>query len=190
MDKFSFAILFTVLSTTPLSVLSVGVAPVVTAVSDDAVSVITPLGRSQVIRASHPVSKDDVSFEDVNLDGYTDIKVSKYAGNVEKFYDVYLFNAKTNRYVLSKEFSNIPCVESDRKTRQVIGACFHASACENWIERYSVDRLNQLHLQSREGTYCDPSTGNAFSYVDFFKNGKRISSTSKPLYAKDHDNHR
>lgn len=188
MKKFVPIALFAALSATPFSVLSVGVTPIVTAVSDDAVFVITPLGQSQVLHASHPVSKDDISFEDLNFDGYMDIKIFRSAGNVEKFYDVYLFNSTTKKYELSKDFSNIPCVAADQKTHQVVGACFHTSACENWIERYSIDRLNRLHLRSKEGTYCDPSTGDAFTYVDLFKNGKRISSKSTPLHNDDHRN--
>jgi hypothetical protein len=186
MKKLFFIIFFSELSAIPLSVIPAGVKPIVTSVSDETILVITPLGQSQALHVSHPVSKYDISFEDLNFDGYQDIKVFRSAGNVEKFYDVYLFNPTTKKYVLSKDFSNVPCVEADQKTRQVLGVCFHASACENWIERYSVDRLNRLHLRSKEGTYCDPSTGNAFSYVDLFKNGKRISSKSTPLHNDDH----
>ncbi|WP_419468950.1 XAC2610-related protein [Burkholderia diffusa] len=150
---------------------------------------ITLPGQSQVLHVSHPVSKDDISYDDLNFDGYIDIKVFRSAGNVEKFYDVYLFDAVTKRYELSKDFSNVPCIAADPKVRQVIGACFHTSACENWIERYSVDRLNRLHLRSRLGTYCDPSTGDAFSYIDLFRNGKRISTKSTRLH-NDRENDR
>ncbi|WP_155646107.1 XAC2610-related protein [Burkholderia diffusa] len=183
----SIALLVTLFATS-FSAVSTGVASIVAEVSDDAVFVITPLGQSQVLHVSHPISKDDISYEDLNFDGYIDIKVFRSAGNVEKFYDVYLFDLVTKRYELSKDFSNVPCVAADPKVRQIIGACFHTSACENWIERYSVDRLNRLHLRSRQGTYCDPSTGDAFSYVDLFRNGKRISSKSTRLHTGGEDN--
>jgi hypothetical protein len=120
-------------------------------------------------------------FEDLNFDGHADIKIFKSAGNVEKIYDVYLYNPRTRKYEFNEDFSNIPCIEADRKSRQVIGQCFHASACENWTERYSVDRTNRLHLRRRTGTYCDPSSGAAFSYVDIFKDDKQISSKITPL---------
>lgn len=189
MNKIISIALFVTLLATSFSVESTEGASIVTEVSDDAVFVITPPGQSQVLHVSHPVSKDDISYEDLNFDGYIDIKVFRSAGNVEKFYDVYLFDAVAKRYELSKDFSNVPCVAADPKVRQVIGACFHTSACENWIERYSVDRLNRLHLRSRQGTYCDPSTGDAFSYIDLFRNGKHISTKSTRLH-NDRENNR
>lgn len=188
MNKLISIALFVTFSVSSFSVVFAGGTSIVKKVLGDAVFVINPLGQSQVIHVSHPVSKDDISYEDLNFDGYMDIKVLASAGNVEKFYDVYLFNAKTKRYELSKEFSNVPCVAVDPKVRQVIGTCFHTSACENWIERYSVDHLNRLHLRSRQGTYCDPSTGDAFSYIDLFRNGKHISSKSTQLYTDGEKN--
>ncbi|WP_155623897.1 XAC2610-related protein [Burkholderia territorii] len=189
MNKLLSIALFVTLFATSFSGVSKDVASIVAEVSDDAVFVITPLGQSQALHVSQPISKNDISYEDLNFDGYIDIKVFRSAGNVEKFYDVYLFNAVTKRYEFSKDFSNVPCVAADPKVRQVIGACFHTSACENWIERYSVDRLNRLHLRSKQGTYCDPSTGDSFSYIDLFRNGKRISSKSTRLH-NDGENNR
>lgn len=182
MNKLISVALFVTFLVSLFSTVCAGEASIVTEVSDGAVFVITPLGQSQVLHVPHPASKDDIAYEDLNFDGYIDIKVFRSAGNVEKFYDVYLFDAVTKRYELSKDFSDVPCVAADPKVRQVIGACFHTSACENWIERYSVDRLNRLHLRSRQGTYCDSSTGDAFSYIDLFRNGKRISTKSSRLH--------
>ncbi|MGU7841915.1 XAC2610-related protein [Burkholderia sp. AW33-5] len=189
MNKLISVALYVTFFVNLFSTVCAGEASIVTEVSDGAVFVITPLGQSQVLHVSHPASKDDIAYEDLNFDGYIDIKVFRSAGNIEKFYDVYLFDPVTKRYKLSKDFSNVPCVASDPKVRQVIGACFHISACENWIERYSVDRLNRLHLRSKEGTYCDPSTGDSFSYIDLFRNGKRISSKSTRLH-NDGENNR
>jgi hypothetical protein len=163
--------------TTPISYISGGV-----------LSVTTPSGAVQKILANHPISATDVSFEDLNFDGYPDIKVFNSAGNVERFYSVYLYDPKSKTYQFDSGFSKIPCVEADRETHEVVGACFHASACENWVERYSVDRRNRLSLLSRKGTYCNPSTGESFSYDDRFKNGRRISSKTTQLHSDEDRN--
>ena len=170
----------------PYFAMSAGIAPTATVVPmSGMVTLTTPFGQHQKISVSHAISEHDISFEDLNFDGYLDLKILNAEGNVQKFYDVHLFNPKTKQYEMARDFSNIPCVMADSKIRQLVGQCFHASACENWIERYVVDRRNQLHLVSREGTYCDPSSGASFSYVDRFENGRRISSRSTPLHRGD-----
>lgn len=150
--------------------------------------VTTPSGAVQRIHSAHPISTGDVSFEDLNFDGYADIKVLNSAGNVQTFYSVYLYDPRSNIYRFDSRLSKIPCVEADKNTHEVVGACFHASACENWIERYSVDRRNRLALLSRQGTYCNPSTGESFSYDDRFKNGRRISSKTEQLHSDEDRN--
>jgi len=149
--------------------------------SGSSLSVTTPLGVVQKIHAARSILASDVSFEDLNFDGYADIKIFSSAGNVERFYSVYLYDPRSKTYRLDSGFSKVPCVGADKNTHEVVGACFHASACENWVERYSVDQRNRLTLVSRKGTYCNPSTGESFSYDDVFKNGRRISSRTTQL---------
>lgn len=151
-------------------------------------TVTTPSGVKQKIHAAHPIATGNSSFEDLNFDGRADIKILNSAGNVERFYSVYLYDPRSKTYRLDSGFSKVPCVEADKNTHEVVGACFHASACENWVERYSVDQRNRLTLVSRKGTYCNPSTGESFSYDDRFKNGRRISSRTTQLRSDEDHN--
>lgn len=151
-------------------------------------TVTTPSGVKQKIHTGHPISARDVSFEDLNFDRHADIKVLNLAGNVQRFYSVYLYDPRSNIYRFDSGFSKVPCVGTEKDTHEVVGACFHASACENWVERYSVDRRNRLTLLSRKGTYCNPSTGESFSYDDRFENGRRISSKTTQLHADEDRN--
>ncbi|WP_233869607.1 XAC2610-related protein [Paraburkholderia adhaesiva] len=139
----------------------------------------TPAGRDQVISFDHDISYFDVILENLTFGRYIDIKVMDSEGSSQKFYKVYLYNHVDGIYIYSKELSDIPCLQADHKRKELVGACFHESACENWTERYKITKLGKLSLVERAGTYCDP-TGQAYAYTDKFKNGKRISSTIKP----------
>jgi hypothetical protein len=165
-----------------------GVTTPIFSTSGTLLVVTTPYGVVQKIHTAHPISAGDVSFEDLNFDGYADIKVFKSAGNVRRFYSVYLYDPRSKIYRFDGGFSKVPCVEADKENHEVVGACFHTSACENWVERYSVDRRNRLILLSRKGTYCNPSTGESFSYDDRFKNGRRISSKTTQLQSDEDRN--
>jgi hypothetical protein len=156
-------------------------APSLRAISDRSFEVTTPLNSNQIITLQNHIKVTDISFDDFNFDGYIDLKIVRSGGNVEKFYDVYLFDLNTKSYVFNQEISAIPCPATDQKLREVIAECFHASACENWTERYSIDRHNHLHLLVREGSYCNPATGEGYHYIDTFRNGKRTSSKVNSL---------
>ncbi|MEP9325651.1 hypothetical protein PPMP20_21365 [Paraburkholderia phymatum] len=138
-------------------------------------------GKSQVIKLNHTVNRDDIHWEDLNFDGHPDLKVLSSRGATQEFFDVYLYVPSTGKFIYNKQLSEVPCVQADAQARQVVGACFHESACSNWSERYSIGKNERLTLLERDGTYCDTSTGDAFSYVDRFSNGKRISSKVKPI---------
>jgi hypothetical protein len=71
-------------------------------------------------------------------------------------------------------------VQTDEKQKEIVGACFHESACENWEERYTMSKNGKLALVKKFGTYCD-ATGQGYSYSDTYKNGKKISSTTRPI---------
>jgi hypothetical protein len=151
-----------------------------TALSGNALHVHTRKGE-QTILLPMPVDKKDIHFEDLNFDGHLDLKILSSRGASQEFYSIYLYDPSTDKYAYAKQLSEVPCVQADVAKHQLIGACFHESACENWSERYSVTKGGRLGLLERDGTYCDESTGDAFSYIDRFKNGKRISSKVSPL---------
>jgi hypothetical protein len=182
MHKFFAICLLLSLSTTTIGAVLARVDVPKFYASGAVLTVTTPSGVEQKIRAAHPISTSNVSIEDLNFDGHADIKVFNSAGNVERFYSVYLYDPRSKIYRLDSGFSKVPCVEADKNTHEVVGACFHASACENWVERYSVDRRNRLTLVSRKGRYCNPSTGESFSYDDRFKNGRRSKAAKSGFH--------
>jgi hypothetical protein len=147
---------------------------------DDCIEVARPTGATQTIKLGRKVESDDIKFEDLNFDGCLDLKVLRERGATQEFYDVFLYSQVSKRYVYSKELSEIPCVSADPAHREIVGACFHESSCENWEEHYSVAPNGKLSLTERVGTYCDPD-GDTYSYVDKLKDGKKVSSKVRQL---------
>jgi hypothetical protein len=188
MHRFSAICFLLSLSTATFSAAIERVDAPIFSASGAVLTVTTASGSQQTIHTAHPISTSNVSFEDLNFDGHADIKVFDSAGNVQRFYSVYLYDPRSMIYRFDSGFSKVPCVEADKTTHEVVGACFHVSACENWVERYSVDRRNRLTLLSRKGTYCNPSTGESFSYDDRFENGRRISSRITQLHSNQDRN--
>ena len=144
------------------------------------VNINLPSGKNQKITVDHEIEPNDVKFDDLTFSGNKDLKILKTRGASQEFYDVYLYSKKQGIYVFNKEMSDIPCLQVDAKRKQLVGACFHESSCENWEERYTVGARGSLSLIERRGTYCDPS-GQTYSYIDRFKNGKQTSSEAIPL---------
>jgi hypothetical protein len=143
-------------------------------------SVTSPKGRGQVISFDHDISLSDVTLESLTFGKYADIKILDTEGASQKLYKVYLYRPADGIYVYSRELSNVPCLQVDSKRKELVGACFHESACENWVERYKVTNRGKLSLVEQSGTYCDPA-GQSYSYTDKFRNGKKVSSTAKPI---------
>lgn len=140
----------------------------------------TPAGKEQVISLGHEISASDVSLENFTFGKYADLKILDTEGASQKIYKVYLYDTSSGLYKYNKELSDIPCVQTDAKKKEIIGACFHESACENWDERYTMGKDGKLALVKRSGTYCD-AAGQVFFYTDTFKNGKKTSSAVKPV---------
>ncbi|WP_419469173.1 XAC2610-related protein [Burkholderia pseudomultivorans] len=150
-------------------------------ISDGHAYVTTPSGKRQIISLKNCEDGLDVKFIDLNFDGYSDLMMLRDGGANQKFYDVYLYSKERDAYVFNKRLSEIPCLDVDARSKQLAGRCFHESACENWEEYYSVSKSGRISLVERKGTYCDPVGGQGYSYVDRFRNGKRISSNSSTL---------
>jgi hypothetical protein len=149
-------------------------------IKENSIDVARPTGALQTIELSRKVEKDDVKFEDLNFDGHLDLKILKERGANQEFYDVYLYSKGARKYIYSKVLSGIPCISADATHREIIGACFHESSCENWEEHYSLTASGKLSLNERIGAYCDP-TGDVYTYVDRFKDGKKVSSKIQQL---------
>lgn len=174
--KYTFAILFL------LSSFAAGAEnfPSVT-ISDDHAYVTTPSGKKQVISTKNGVMESDARFIDLTFNGYADLVILRDSGANQKFYDVYLYSKERDKYIYNKRLSDIPCLSVDQKNKELVGQCFHESSCENWEEHYSVSQKGIISLVERKGTYCDPTSGQGYTYIDRFRNGKRISSKTSPV---------
>ena len=114
---------------------------------------------------------------DFNFDGIEDFSVSGDEGNVAKFSDIYLFSRKSGKFELNMKFSEIPCFSTNSKERTVSGECFHASSCENWVEKNIVRNDNKLELIEKKGVYCDPITGQAYKYTEAYRRGNLVKNS-------------
>jgi hypothetical protein len=153
-------------------------------ISKDQEDIVSPSGKAQTIQLDHVPESQDIKLEDLNFDGYSDVKILKTRGASQEFWDVYMYEPKDGLYHLNKELSRIPCLQPDAENKQLIDACFHESACENWQERYSIDSRGKFSLVERRGTYCAPN-GQGYSYTNRFRNGKSVSSVVTPIPASD-----
>jgi hypothetical protein len=174
--EYIFGAIFTVLSFAVLA----GNLPSVT-ISDGRAYVTTPSGKKWVIPAKNVTSESDAKFLDLTFNGYADLLILRDRGANQEFYDIYLYSEEKDEYVYNKRLSNIPCLNVDIKRKELVGQCFHESACENWAEYYSVSSKGRISLVERKGTYCDPTGGLGYAYIDRFRNGKRISSKISPV---------
>jgi hypothetical protein len=149
--------------------------------SDGHAYVTTPSGEMQVISIKNGGVEFAPEFIDLTFNGYADLLILRDKGANQEFYDVYLYSKEKDQYIYNKQFSNIPCLTVDLDKKQLVGQCFHESACENWEGRYSVSPKGNISLVERKGTYCDPTSGQGYTYIDHFKNGKRTSSRTSPV---------
>jgi hypothetical protein len=122
------------------------------------------------------IEERNITIADFNFDGAEDISVSGDVGNVERFSSVYLFSKKSGKFELNRQFSAIPCIALDATKKIISGECFHASACENWVEKYSVGKRNQLIINEKNGFFCEPATDKSYKYVESYRKGKLVSN--------------
>ncbi|MFH0799514.1 MAG: hypothetical protein V2A66_04955 [Pseudomonadota bacterium] len=117
-------------------------------------------------------------LEDFNFDGYPDLAVFSSAGNVQIFYNVYLFDPSQQKFIFNKKLSSLPCVEAQLATKTVFSSCNHSSACENWTETYRWSG-NRLTLIGRAGTKCSSKPGCYYDYSEGLKNNKLSTIKNK-----------
>lgn len=150
-------------------------------ISDGHAYVTTPGGKRQEIFTKSGVMESDTRFIDLTFNGDADLVVLRDSGANQKFYDVYLYSKDKDEYIYNKRLSDIPCLSVDQENKELAGQCFHESSCENWEEHYSVSPKGNISLVERKGTYCDPTGGQGYTYIDRFRNGKKISSKTLPV---------
>ncbi|MOA36866.1 hypothetical protein D3C78_1584130 [compost metagenome] len=123
---------------------------------------------------------ESINCVDVNFDGEPDVLVEHPPSGQVKMSSVFIFHKKDNAFRKNEEISNLPCLEIDPKKKQIAGTCFSSSVCDHWSEQYRyID--NSLELTSMKGTYCDPTTGDAYSYLEIYENGQVIEKTVNKL---------
>jgi hypothetical protein len=150
-------------------------------ISDGLAHVTTPSGKKQLVHVHQATSEPGAKFLDLTFDGYADLLFLRDRGASQEFYDVFLYSKKQDAYIYNKTLSQIPCLAVDIRRKELVGQCFHESACENWEEYYSVSPKGRISLTERKGTYCDPTSGQGYTYSDQFRNGRKISSKILPL---------
>ncbi len=126
------------------------------------------------------LSTESVQCIDINFDGYLDILVSHAPSGHMKMSSAFVFNNTDNIYEKNEEISSLPCLEVNSEKKYVSGTCFSSSSCDRWSEQYSF-RGDKLEIISIEGTYCDPSTGTAYSYFESYSNGRIVEKKVKHL---------
>lgn len=142
--------------------------------------VTTPRGRKEGIVATNDGADAKAKLIDLTFNGYADLLILRDRGASQEFYDVYLYSKAKDTFIYNKRLSEIPCLSVDVSRKELVGQCFHQSACENWEEYYSVSQKGNISLVERRGTYCDPTGGKAYTYIDRFRNGKKIFSKTSP----------
>lgn len=118
-----------------------------------------------------PGEEPPAHLEDFNFDGYPDLAVFSNAGNVQIFYDVYLFDPSQKKFIANESLSSLPCVEAQPATKTVFSGCNHSSACENWTETYSWSG-KKLILIAKGGTRCSRKPGCYYDYSEALKDNK------------------
>jgi len=124
--------------------------------------------------------RHDAHHIDLTFDGHADLLILRDSGANQEFYDAYIYDKENNAYIHNERLSDIPCLDVDVEKKELVGQCFHESACENWKEYYLVSSTGDISLVERKGTYCDPISGQEYAYIDRFRNGKKISSKIWP----------
>lgn len=124
--------------------------------------------------------EDKIKCTDVNFDGEPDVLVEHRPAGQVRMSSVFLFDKANKNYKKNQPLSDIPCLKIDSEKSLISGECFSSSVCDRWSEQYKIND-NSLELISTKGTYCDPATGEAYSYFESYKNGHIVHKTVKPL---------
>lgn len=136
--------------------------------------------RTEEIPNEGSIEENNINCVDVNFDGELDILAEHQPTGQVKMSSVFIFDKIDGTYKKNQPLSDIPCIKIDADKKLISGECFSSSACDRWSEQYKISG-NSLELVSTKGTYCDPATGDAYSYFEAYSNGKIVEKTVKPL---------
>lgn len=118
-------------------------------------------------------------YKDFNFDGYVDLAILRDTG-IERYFDIYLFEENTGKFQINNELSALACPDVDEKKKLVLSTCNHASACEMWQDWFQYNH-GKLQLVRRDGTTCDPISGQGFKYFEVYRDGKIVNQKTSPL---------
>jgi hypothetical protein len=116
--------------------------------------------------------EDNIACIDVNFDGYQDIIVTHPPSGQIQLSSVFIYDNRNEQFKKNEELSKLPCLKIDKSKKLISGTCFSSSNCDKWIEQYRFKPNGRLQITKTKGTYCDPTTGNAFSYTEIYENRK------------------
>ena len=116
---------------------------------------------------------------DFNFDGYPDFAILRDSG-IQRYYDVFIFEKKSDMYVKNDFLSSLPCPHANEKTKLISSTCNHGSACENWENYYKYDK-GKFFLVRRNGFTCNPVSGQMFKYEEIYDHGKLKKQITVPF---------
>ncbi|MCP1603816.1 XAC2610-related protein [Pseudomonas citronellolis] len=128
---------------------------------------------------------EKIECTDINFDGQPEIIIRHPPSGQTQMSSVFIFNEKSKSFIKNEEISNIPCLEIDEKNKRISGTCFSSSNCDTWSEEYKFNKEEKLEITAMKGTYCDPSTGDTYSYFEKYNDGKISKRKVAPIVKKD-----
>jgi len=136
--------------------------------------------RAEEVLSEGYFEESSISCVDVNFDEEPDILVEHQRTGRVRASSVFIFDRSDKTYKKNQALSDIPCLKIDTDKKLISGECFSSSACDRWSEQYKISN-NSLELISIKGTYCDPATGDGYSYFESYDNGQVVERIVEPL---------
>lgn len=123
----------------------------------------------------NPNFNDDISFVDINFDGYTDIKIKSLVSvQGQSDYSFYLYNPGSNNFIYNKEFSNLCCnLSLDYKSKE-ISISDYTWQDETWKKwTYKViDNKPTLYTIQTEHVYTEDNKQKFRTIIEKLINGE------------------
>jgi len=111
---------------------------------DDTINFMGKESRMMVDRFSYdppnPNFNNDISFVDINFDGYTDLKIKSFVtmeGTSE--FNYYLYNPDSNKFIYNQEFSNLDGnLSLDAKLKEITSTIYDWREETDYTEIYKI----------------------------------------------------
>jgi hypothetical protein len=134
----------------------------------------------EILRKAIAIDSEQAAFVmDFNFDTYPDFAVLRESG-IERYFDVYLFDKRHGNYLFNKPISALACPSVNSKSKLILSTCNHANSCESWRDSYRY-KNGRLLIIRRDGTTCDPATGQTYKYFETYKNGRISKHDVTPI---------